>query len=146
MTKKEVINELELKYAAEHEEYKKQYDSYHSGAMAAIDEAIQIVEKLDDTEQKWIPVSERLPENAKHKGAFCPKYQVMTTWGQTVGWYNPDFESWYIVLWFMTGRCLTEEIDFERADIPRVVKVNKNSGIVLAWMHLPEPYKAGEQE
>ena len=62
MTKKEVINELELRYAAEHEEYKKQYDSYHSGAMAAIDEAIQIVEKLDDTEQKWIPVSERLPK------------------------------------------------------------------------------------
>ena len=66
MTKKEVINELELKYAAEHEEYKKQYDSYHSGAMAAIDEAIQIVEKLDDTEQKWIPVSERLPEEPNY--------------------------------------------------------------------------------
>ena len=69
MTKKEVINELELKYAAEHEEYKKQYDSYHSGAMAAIDEAIQIVEKLDDTEKiykhTYFMIGETLVEESK---------------------------------------------------------------------------------
>ena len=101
MTKKEVINELELKYAAEHEEYKKQYDSYHSGAMAAIDEAIQIVEKLDDTEQKWIPVSERLPEEPNY-------YEVTVDFGskqitETVfysicesrwGAYNNDIIAW----------------------------------------------------
>lgn len=69
MTKKEVINELELKYAVEHEEYKKQYDSYHSGAMAAIDKAIQIVEKLDDTEKiykhTYFMIGETLVEESK---------------------------------------------------------------------------------
>ena len=33
----------------------------------------------------WIPVEERLPENAKHKGAFCPRYQVSTKFGVTEG-------------------------------------------------------------
>ncbi len=41
----------------------------------------------------WIPVDERLPENAKHKGALCPRYQLMTKYGVTEGWYNPDLES-----------------------------------------------------
>ena len=34
----------------------------------------------------WIPVDRELPPNAKHKGAFCPKYQVMTKYGVTEGW------------------------------------------------------------
>ena len=41
----------------------------------------------------WIPVEERLPENAKHKGALCPRYQLMTKYDVTEGWYNPDLES-----------------------------------------------------
>lgn len=36
------------------------------------------MEKVEDIIHKhmndgWIPVEEQLPENAKHKGAFCPK-------------------------------------------------------------------------
>ena len=34
---------------------------------------------------EWIPVSERLPENAQHNGAFCPRYQVTTKYGVTEG-------------------------------------------------------------
>ena len=34
----------------------------------------------------WIPVEKELPPNAKQKGAFCPKYQVMTKYGVTEGW------------------------------------------------------------
>ncbi len=89
----------------------------------------------------WIPCSERLPENEKHKGAFCPRYWLMTKYGQTVGWYNPDRESWFVLIWFMTGRLLKEEIDLERGDVPKLVRVPLNTGIVIAWQPLPEPYQ-----
>jgi hypothetical protein len=87
---------------------------------------------------KWIPVSEKLPENAKHKGAFCPKYYVMTEFGQTEGWYNPDVGCWYVLLWFMDARFETWNISLERGDVPKLVK----NVPVVAWMPLPEPYKA----
>lgn len=95
----------------------------------------------------WIPVEERLPENAQHKGAFCPKYDVMTKYGKTEGWYNPDFASWYVLIWFMTDRFLESEIDFERGDVPKVVKVPLTvEGIVLAWKPLPAPYQTEEEK
>lgn len=89
---------------------------------------------------KWIPVSERLPENAKHKGAFCPKYYVMTEFGQTEGWYNPDVGCWYVLLWFMDARFETWNISLERGDVPKLVK----NVPVTAWMPLPEPYEPQE--
>lgn len=98
----------------------------------------------------WIPVEERLPENAKHKGALCPRYQLMTKYGVTEGWYNPDLESWYILIWFMTERYLDSEIDFERGTWPKIVrcenKVNDRHGIVMEWRPLPEPYKPKQPE
>lgn len=33
----------------------------------------------------WISVDRELPPNAKHKGALCPRYQVMTKYGVTEG-------------------------------------------------------------
>ena len=92
----------------------------------------------------WIPVEQELPPNSKHKGAFCPRYQVMTKYGVTEGWYNPDYESWYILFWFMGNDHLKHEIDFERRTFPKVVRcensVNDKHGIVIAWRPLPEPY------
>lgn len=89
----------------------------------------------------WIPVEERLPENAKHKGTFCPKYQVDTKYGVTEGWYNPDVKSWYCLFWFMTKRYLQHEIDFKKGDAPEVVRVPLESDIVIAWRPLPEAYR-----
>lgn len=89
----------------------------------------------------WIPVEERLPENAKHKGTFCPKYQVDTKYGVTEGWYNPDVKSWYCLFWFMTKRYLQHEIDFKKGDAPEVVRVPVESDIVIAWRPLPEAYR-----
>ena len=93
----------------------------------------------------WIPVERELPPNAKHKGAFCPKVRVMTKFGETYGWYNPDCESWYILTWFMTKRYLDGEIDFERGDKPKIVRlpdqVNDTKHILVAWQPLPEPYR-----
>lgn len=101
-----------------------------SDANAGKDEPVSNSNKLDDG---WIPVEERLPENAQHKGAFCPKYDVLTKYGATIGWYNPDFESWYVLIWFMTDRFLETEIDFERGDVPKVVRVPLGTKIVTAW-------------
>ena len=90
---------------------------------------------------RWIPVTERLPENAKHKGAFCPKYYVMTEYGVTEGWYNPDVECWYALLWFMDVRFEEWNINIDKGDIPKLVK----NVPVIAWMPLPEPYEEDKE-
>ena len=94
----------------------------------------------------WIPVEKELPPNAKQKGAFCPKYQVMTKYGVTEGWYNPDCESWFCLLWFMNKKFTKGYIDFERGDVPKVVQIEKGIDIVLAWRPMPEPYKPERSE
>jgi hypothetical protein len=62
----------------------------------------------------------------------------MTEFGQTEGWYNPDVGCWYVLLWFMDARFETWNISLERGDVPKLVK----NVPVIAWMPLPEPYKA----
>lgn len=98
----------------------------------------------------WTLVERELPPNAKHKGAFCPKVRVMTKFGETCGWYNPDCESWYILVWFMTERYLDSDIDFERGDKPKIVRlpdeVNDTKHILVAWQPLPEPYRPERSE
>ena len=79
----------------------------------------------------WIPVTERLPENATHPGAFCPSYLVATKCGITEGWYNPDAGGWFIIARYLTD----DYIDFEKGDILRV-KLAKGD-IVTHWMPLP---------
>ena len=110
---------------------------------------IRMAERIEKIIRKhmndgWIPVERELPPNAKHKGAFCPKVRVMTKFGETCGWYNPDCESWYILVWFMTERYLDSDIDFERGDKPKIVRlpdeVNDTKHILVAWQPLPEPY------
>lgn len=94
----------------------------------------------------WIPVERELPPNAKYKGALCPRYQLNTKYGVTEGWYNPDLESWFVLVWFMTKRYLNGEIDFENGAHPKIVRceneVNEKHRIVLAWRPFPEPYQA----
>ena len=100
----------------------------------------------------WIPVDRELPPNAKHKGAFCPKYQVMTKYGVTEGWYNPDAEGWYVLIWFMTDRYLESEIDFDKGDNPKIVfltdEVNSKRNILTAWkeMELYHPERSDNHD
>lgn len=97
----------------------------------------------------WIPVEKELPPNAKHKGTFCPRYQVMTKYGTTEGWYNPNMESWYVLIWFMTDQYLESEIDFERGDKPKILRlpdnVNNVEHILTAWKPL-ESYRPERSE
>lgn len=88
----------------------------------------------------WIPVEERLPENERYKGRFCQRYQVDTICGITEGWYNPDVESWYCLIWFKYGTYKTNDIDFERGSLPKVVRMPVDSGFVRAWKQFPERY------
>lgn len=94
---------------------------------------------------EWIPCWERLPENAKHKGAFCPKHHVKTKYGITEGWYNPDVESWYCLFWFLLGRYDETDIDFEKGDKPKVVRILDGTGEVLAWKEPSEPWEGGKE-
>ena len=86
---------------------------------------------------EWISVKDRLPENAKHPGAFCPRYLVYTDYGITEGWYNPDKGCWYGIITFMTGVHEVWNIDLDKGDVPKTVK----NIPVKYWMQLPEPPK-----
>lgn len=118
------------------------YDVKHK-LDGAINRIADIISKhMDDG---WIPVERELPPNAKYKGALCPRYQLDTKYGVTEGWYNPDLESWFVLVWFMTERYLNGEIDFENGAHPKIVRceneVNEKHRIVLAWRPFPEPYR-----
>ena len=88
----------------------------------------------------WMPVTERLPENAKHPGALCPVYLVATKYGVTEGWYNPDVRGWFIIVKRLTGLYDSEcDINFEKGDVVRVEYAK--DGIVTHWMPMPEAGK-----
>jgi hypothetical protein len=98
-------------------------------------------ELIAKPEPQWISVTERLPDNADHPGAFCPRYQVVTPYGVTEGWYRPhDHEKggqWFALFWFMSQIYEIWNIDFERGDVPKVI----GEAPVMEWRPLPEPYK-----
>ena len=89
-----------------------------------LDDDISVI--LEDVptieERKWIPCSERLPEEEEDS---------LITDGESmaVGYYRQDAKAW------------------DSADFGWIENREKGYGIneVIAWMPLPEPYK-GEQE
>ena len=122
-------------------------DEFNAGAL---DMAISIKEIIrKHINDGWIPVERELPPNAQHKGSFCPKVRVITKFGETYGWYNPDRESWYVLAWFMTDRYLDSEIDFDRGDKPKIVRlpdeVNDKTHILIAWRPLPQAIPSGKE-
>lgn len=103
------------------------------GAFTAFVEAKLTMEK--HIINPWHRVEEELPPNAKHHGAFCPKYHVMTKWGVTDGWFNPDVGengTWRVLLWFFQGTWDEWDIDLERGDKPKLAWVSQKD--VFAWM------------
>ncbi len=96
-----------------------------------------LLQASDALRGAWVPVTERLPENAKHPGALCPVYLVATKYGITEGWYNHEARGWFIVVKRLTGLYDGEcDIDFKRGAVLRVEYAK--DGIVTHWMPLPE--------
>ena len=121
-----------------------------TGTLKALEKLIETQEKIIEEQEEriaimsehglWIPVEERLPENAQNKGAHCPRYKVYTKWGETEGWYNPDKGCWYFLLWYFAG----EKVDFEHGDYPKLAHEINGAKVVTHWMPLSEPPKEGE--
>lgn len=83
--------------------------------------------KHEKSAQRWIPCSERLPEEKMNPNTSDFELVICTTtfgdvrayrFGTPIGWNEPHF-------WNGIGIM---------------------DGYVLAWMYLPEPYKGGEQD
>ena len=118
-----------------------------------LDNGLEAIEQLEKTVEDqaeriaimeaempgWISVDEKLPDNAKHKGAFCPRYRVLTKWGETVGWYNPDKGWWYFLLWYTYG----VGVDFEHGDDPKLAHEKNGAKVVTHWMPMQELQKEG---
>ena len=119
------------------------YSEYNEAWQDALDRAEGLIFNLPPVqpEPQWISVTKRLPDNADHPGAFCPRYQVVTPYGVTEGWYRPhDHEKggqWFALFWFMSQIYEIWNIDFERGDVPKVI----GEAPVMEWRPLPEPYK-----
>lgn len=117
---------------------------YAQKACKRAEEHEQLADWLEELAERreadgWISVDEALPDNAKHKGALCPRYQVSTKYGVTEGWYNPDTECWFVLVWYKYKSTFVEyEPDFESGDIACVIK----DFPVIAWRPLPEPYES----
>lgn len=113
-----------------------------------VEGTVSLLENLKDIIQKhlndgWTSVEELPPED---DGEYCVRYQIMTKYGVTEGWYRPNENVWYVLLW----RYLSEngEIDFEKGDIPTVELINPEirTDIIIAWRPLPNPYHPEENE
>lgn len=94
-------------------------------------------------ENDWIPVSEKLPEEA---------YPVIVTWkNDDPAWYYQYIlgKHYVGVAHYKNGKwywysSITEDVlmEYGRYDSEEFDEAIK----VVAWMPMPEPYKAGEQE
>lgn len=123
-------------------------DVIYGAEAEAISRMLHEVEKAPTFPQcgGWVNTKDRLPENAKHKGANCETVLVKTKWGITEGWYNPDVPCWFIIAIFMyyNDSEAPNTIDFKRGDIPKVIRVPDID--VTHWMPLPEPPKDKQED
>ena len=126
MTREEAIEEIKEEFneflkgtGLDNEEYLKS-EMKTNEDLRKIVEANRMAIKALEQEPKWIPVSERLPEE---NGQYLVTVKNLTGYEQL---YNNVFECEF----------------FEKDWIFKGWKDNK----VIAWMELPEPYKAESEE
>lgn len=64
----------------------------------------------------------------------------MTKFGQTVGWFNPDLDSWFVLVWTINA-----EISMKMGDVPIILRFDRNSNAVIAWREIDE-YEEDDRE
>lgn len=108
------------------EDIEKEFDgvcTYDVSPSRAVQDFTDIVDRQPKA-GVWIPVSERLPENYK---------DVLVQWEKTNRILN-------IVMVYMSVGLINEHGEWCNADGSGFLYEN-----AIAWMPLPEPYKAGEE-
>ena len=87
-------------------------------------------------EQRWIPVSERLPEEREWIGT--------KTFGTTIS------DEVYVTFESPKGERFTKHLSFQNGKVSsftqREIDVFYKGAVPIAWMPLPEPYQGGEKE
>lgn len=83
------------------------------------------------TEQQWIPVTERLPE--EYKDVLVSVHFLGLDQKHKTGWNDHIKESWYVEV--------ASHIDGNWTSYSDEYKVAKSRHIIVAWMPLPEPYE-----
>lgn len=107
-----------------------------------ISNLIENIKRLQSV-SSWIPCSERMPDNADHKGAQCIKCMIMTKYGVTEGWYNPDYNIWFALVWYTSSIFFRDNLDMEVGDEPKVEILERE--LVSHWMPYPTPTKEVEE-
>ena len=99
------------------------------GALEDVDPAKMLKEYCDtQPEQRWIPVTERLPENDN---------EVLITVWDAEDDYVEVYKGFYQGHEWWTQWC---------HGCSKIKDEPCGENIVIAWMPLPEPYKGGEQD
>ena len=105
------------------------YSQYNEAWQDALDRAESIIGNLPSaqSEQRWIPCSERLPEE---------EYVLISKLPTTI-----SGSKWSVAIAIRTADPRSRKIQWRDSGFG-VIQDDK----VLAWMPLPEPYQEGEQD
>lgn len=115
-----LMRKLEPIIEAEHQIYGKGSWGFAIKCMNEVGEAPTI-----EPEQRWIPVSERLPDLDKYSHGKIWKQQVLIT-----GYFSFDDK---------------KELFIQEEFASNVVNDSTGDIVVIAWMPLPKPYREGKE-